>query len=145
MSSEPTEFDRKIENAINAIMTVHALESALSRAKNAKDYAIRMIMNDPSVTERSYTDPATGIRFECHVKADVPLRDYAQIAPEDFETMRDNAVDEYHATFKPTQTMFHDMARSKGMTTEEYAESIGLEMKSKVEYKSAVPSDFWDE
>ncbi len=145
MTQETTEFDKKVNNAINAIMTVHSLEIALARAKNAKDYAIRMVMNDPSVTERSYTDPVSEVRFECHVKADIPLKDYARIAPEDFESMRDDAVDEFHATFKPTQSMFHDMARSKGMTTEQYALSLGLEMRTKVEYKSVVPSEFWDE
>lgn len=135
------EFQQKIMNAVIATDRVEMLKLMLKQAEDNKSLAIARLMDSPEITTPSFTDEISGIRFDKMVKTSVDLDVFATACPDDFENIRDNATDEFFENFTMNQTQFKKLAKSKGMTPDDFAKSLNLEMKTSVNYCAVVPKN----
>lgn len=135
------EFQQKIMNAVIATDRVEVLKLMLKQAESNKSIAIARLMDSPEITTPSFTDEISGIRFDKMVKTSVDLEAFASACPDDFENIRDNATDEFFENFTMNQTQFKKLAKSKGMTPDDFAKSLNLEMKTSVNYCAVVPKN----
>ena len=127
--------------AVLATEKVELLKLMLKQAEDAKSDAIARLMDSPEITTPSFTDEISGIRFDKMVKTSVDLDVFASACPDDFENIRDNATDEFFENFTMNQTQFKKLAKSKGMSPDDYAKSLNLEMKTSVNYCAVVPKN----
>ena len=135
------EFQQKIMNAVIATDRVEVLKLMLKQAEANKAIAIARLMDSPEITTPSFTDEISGIRFDKMVKTSVDLDVFASVYPDDFENIRDNATDEFFENFTMNQTQFKKLAKSKGMSPDDYAKSLNLEIKTSVNYCAVVPKN----